>query len=290
MPDLSVFKGSVIHMPKSLGRGISIDPENSLFAVMGRTGPTNVFRFDDLVAVDVVQNDSSRQVTNRKSQALGVAVGGVLLGPAGMLIGGLSGSKRIDTKVTKLALKITTNHLHTPVIEIPFFLDPSGQKIDSDEVRLATLALEQWVGRFQAILAARTAKAPLPEPIAESLPPPTATRRSESFEQWSKRTSGADQQPISTGNERYRIRLLGCGYRRPNVIAAVRKILPLALSEAATVVDSAPLILVEGINSEEAETMLGWLKEAGGTARRELMSKHQSALPPSVEAALQKPK
>jgi hypothetical protein len=67
------------------------------------------------------------QKTNRGGQAVGAAVGAALLGPAGLLLGGLTGSKQNIEQVDKLSLKIYTNDLINPVHEIVFH-NLSGSK------------------------------------------------------------------------------------------------------------------------------------------------------------------
>lgn len=136
------------------GAGIAIDPANNKFAITNRAN-TRVFSFTDLVAVEVLRNGSSLTKTNRGSQVAGAAVGAVLLGPLGLLLGGVTGSKRNVEKVDRLSLKIFTNDLVTPVYEIVFFGGPQS-KPDSLLVKQGAQQLDEWYGRFQTILHMRT--------------------------------------------------------------------------------------------------------------------------------------
>lgn len=132
------------------GSGVGIDPNNNKFAII--TGKnTRVFSFADLVAVEVLRNGSSLTKTNRGSQVAGAAVGAVLLGPLGLLLGGVTGSKRNVEKVDRLSLKIFTNDLVTPIYEIVFFGGPQS-KPDSFVVKQGAQQLDEWYGRFQTIL------------------------------------------------------------------------------------------------------------------------------------------
>lgn len=151
LPD---FSSDVSFKAGSLGPGTAIDATRSKFAIVPQSGPARIFSFNQLTAIDIEKNGSSIQTTNRGSQAFGAAVGGVLLGPVGLLLGGLSGSKKSVEKIKRLSLKIYTNDLVKPMHEIVFFDHPSGVNPDSILVKPAIDNMEQWYGRFRTILAA----------------------------------------------------------------------------------------------------------------------------------------
>lgn len=140
-----VFKGAFG------GAGVAIDPGECKFAISHGSQGTKVFNFSDLVAVEVLRNGSSVSKTNRGSQVAGAAVGAILLGPFGLLLGGLTGSRRSVEKIDRLSLKVFTNDLVNPVHEIVFFNIP-GSKPDSLAVKNSSQELDSWHGRFQTIL------------------------------------------------------------------------------------------------------------------------------------------
>lgn len=143
-----------------------LDPEGHQFAIWRFDGEHRKYEFDQLVAVEIERNGSALELTNRGSQAMGAAVGGALLGPVGLLIGGLTGSKRQEERIKTLVLKIYTNDLHNPVSRVTFFKHPGGRKADAPEVQAAIEMLEDWYGRFRTILAAQ-AKSASPQPPNE---------------------------------------------------------------------------------------------------------------------------
>jgi hypothetical protein len=155
------FHPAVIFKGAFGGSGIAIDPQRNKFAISKGTHDTRTFSFSDLVAVEVLRNGSSVSKTNRGSQVAGAAVGAVLLGPVGLLLGGLTGSKRNVEKIDRLSLKVFTNDLVNPVHEIVFFNIP-GSKPDSLAVKQGSQDLDAWHGRFQTILhmGARASTAP----------------------------------------------------------------------------------------------------------------------------------
>lgn len=89
---------------------------------------------------------------------LGAAAGGILLGPAGLLLGGLSGSKRQEELLKKVSLKVFTNDLISPVEEIVFF-DGGPNGMPADRAKMFLDNLDQWHGRFQTILHMRNSQA-----------------------------------------------------------------------------------------------------------------------------------
>ncbi len=131
---------------------VILDPDTNQFAIAAPGRPVRVSAFDQLVGVDVERNGSALQKTNRGSQMVGAAVGGVLLGPLGMLMGGLSGSTRNEETVKRLSLKLYTNDLHNPATEIVFFHHKAGLKPDAKPVKLAAQQLDDWSARFQTVL------------------------------------------------------------------------------------------------------------------------------------------
>jgi len=137
--------------------GVAIDPTSNRFAIIHPGQPPKLFDFSQLVAVEVERNGSSITKTNRGSQVAGAAVGAVLLGPLGLLLGGVTGSKRNVEKVRRISLKIYTNDLVKPVQEIIFFNDNAGAKPDGILVKQAATLLDEWYGRFRTILEMRSA-------------------------------------------------------------------------------------------------------------------------------------
>ncbi|TIX46100.1 MAG: hypothetical protein E5W81_00545 [Mesorhizobium sp.] len=110
-----------------------------------------VYPFSDLIAVEVVRDGLSVVKTKRGSQLAGAAIGGVLLGPAGIIVGGLSGAKRQENKIEKLSLKLYTNHLVLPVQEL-VFCDLPRVGIDPKRAEHVIGELDQWYGRLRAIV------------------------------------------------------------------------------------------------------------------------------------------
>lgn len=117
----------------------------------------SVYGFDDLIAVELVRDGASVTKTQRGSQMTGAAVGSLLLGPAGLIVGGLSGAKRQVSKIEKLSIKLYANDLITPVQEL-FFLDFPGTGADPQQIQPILRDLDQWYGRLRVIVERKKGK------------------------------------------------------------------------------------------------------------------------------------
>ena len=75
---------------------------------------------------------------------------------------------------------------------------------------------------------------------------------------------GAAAEPVEEKTE-FDVILTGDGGKKINVIKEVRALTGLGLTEAKTLVESAPKAVKEGVNKDEAEKIKKQLEEAGAT-------------------------
>lgn len=179
------FSADIVFKSGSCDNAIAIDKQNKMIAVVLDAVKTHskayhpiVYPFNDLIAVEIVKNDMSITKTNRGSQAAGAAIGGALLGPAGLLLGGLSGSKRHESKITNLSLKLYTNDLDLPVHQIYFF-DGGTNGVDASSIEAIVSVMDQWYGRLRAIIENKHVIMPTPMPSEQPfIDQKTATTKS----------------------------------------------------------------------------------------------------------------
>ena len=76
---------------------------------------------------------------------------------------------------------------------------------------------------------------------------------------------GADAGPAAEEQTEFDVILTGDGGKKIQVIKEVRAITGLGLTEAKTLVESAPKAVKEGVNKAEAEEIKKKIEEAGGT-------------------------
>jgi large subunit ribosomal protein L7/L12 len=77
--------------------------------------------------------------------------------------------------------------------------------------------------------------------------------------------AGAAAAPAAEEKTEFDVILTGDGGKKINVIKEVRAITGLGLTEAKTLVESAPKAVKEGVNKDEAEKIKKQLEEAGAT-------------------------
>jgi hypothetical protein len=130
--------------------GIAIDDSNRKIALAVGRGKPAVYNYEDIENAEVEVNETLIQTSSVGSQATRGVVGFALLGPAGLLIGALSGKKDSKKYVNKLSLKISINDLENPIFRIIFY---DGEKVDFQSVNEKKWAkdAERWIKRISQI-------------------------------------------------------------------------------------------------------------------------------------------
>jgi hypothetical protein len=105
--------------------------------------------WSDINAVEIEKNGQSIQQTNRGSQVMGAAVGALLLGPLGLLMGGVTGSKRQRERINELGLKVVIDNREAPLHRIVFF-QSKGSGVDAQSHMLKEPARK--MEHFHALL------------------------------------------------------------------------------------------------------------------------------------------
>lgn len=167
----SDFAGADVFVSPYNGNGIAISP-GSTDLLLIRKDEQTVLAASGILAVEILADDTSIVSTNRGSQIAGAAVGGALLGPVGLLLGGLSGSTRSETKIKTLKLRIVTTDFSRPNHDIQFFRDLANNayKRDSFVLRGPIADAEKWHSRVTALMrAASTAPAFIPQTASASM-------------------------------------------------------------------------------------------------------------------------
>jgi hypothetical protein len=131
---------------------VAIDTANQDIAVVRQGTQPRVFGYNELSAVEVVTDNHSVARTDRGGQAVGAAVGGLMFGPAGAIIGGLSGGSSTTQKASKIAVKLYTTDMQHPLIEVVFKKFSVPIPVNSPGFQSFYVTADEWYGRFRAIM------------------------------------------------------------------------------------------------------------------------------------------
>jgi hypothetical protein len=137
------------------GYGLGLDPVSNQFAIAIPGAAPRVYRFDQLVAAEVVRDGQTITTTKGKVDTRGAALGTLLAGPVGGLLVGAKTSSTSESRTitTALSLKLFVNDLHTPTIYISFLGSGLGWQDGGIHFHKAVEELDAWFGRFRTIIA-----------------------------------------------------------------------------------------------------------------------------------------
>jgi hypothetical protein len=103
--------------------GVALDIRSEqvcLVTVVANVSQNRMVPFADIVSVELSEDGHTVTKTNRGSQAAGGLIGGLALGPAGLLLGGLSGGSTTKNKVSRIDVHIIVNDLSSPMHVVNF--------------------------------------------------------------------------------------------------------------------------------------------------------------------------
>lgn len=103
-----------------------------------------------VVASAVYEDGESVTTSSMGRTVAGAAVGAVLLGGAGGVVGGLSGRRRTAEQVSEIELRITVDDPDEPLFAVPFLAVPCARS--SELYRLSSAAARTWHGRAEVLM------------------------------------------------------------------------------------------------------------------------------------------
>jgi hypothetical protein len=128
------------------GTGLSIDTASKRIAFAVR-GASYVYRFSEIISVEVCKNNVWSTKTNRGSQIAGALVGKALFGPLGFDIGGRTGSTTMSERINALSLRICVQDIQRPMHEISFYRG-APIAIGTRKFRRCAALLNEWHARI----------------------------------------------------------------------------------------------------------------------------------------------
>jgi hypothetical protein len=160
LKNLNDFTHSQVFISKDLNSAIAIDSTRekiSLVSIEYAIASSVLIPFKDVLSCEIIENKSSLTKTVRSSQVGGALVGGVLLGAAGAIIGGLSGKTHTVDKVKNIDLLIVINNMESPIFRVNFLTtseydNPNGYDKDSDDYKSSLDSAKKWQSLIAIII------------------------------------------------------------------------------------------------------------------------------------------
>lgn len=140
------FTPNQVLLNSDITNGIAVDNNREkicIFSISKKNKlSSSVYHSQDIFSVEIIEDGDCITSTSRGSQVAGLAIGGVLLGGVGAVVGGLSGKKKESKKVSQVDLNVTLNNLSNPVNTISLLALPSFKT--SEPYKIAIKSAKKW--------------------------------------------------------------------------------------------------------------------------------------------------
>lgn len=139
------------------GQLIAIDKENERVIVWencwlySSEKKEYIIKFNDIYAIETYIDGLNISRTVRTNQAVSAAIGGLLFGGVGAVVGALTSEKK-EGKVKNIILRIIKNDVSHPTHEIIFLKEDIGFDRDSIIVKPAEELMEKWKHKLNIII------------------------------------------------------------------------------------------------------------------------------------------
>ena len=148
LPD---FRADDVYVSPYNLSGIAIDREQAKAALIAGD-QIDIIPANGFYKCELLQDGVQIARANRGSQLLGIAVGGALLGKAGAMIGGLSGSSTISENFHRVVLRLVVDHFDRPVHETVLVDSERALAKDNKLYKEAVEKAELWYGRVIGLM------------------------------------------------------------------------------------------------------------------------------------------
>ena len=153
---LNNFDPTAVYVSSSNLAGVAIDSSRREI-LLADEATLRRLTISSIISCDILEDDVRLAYVNLGSQLAGIAIGGILPGGVGAVIGSLSASKRSINNVRKIILRFMTDDFERPrhgVVLLDWSFSKTGIKRDSMLYRAALETAELWHGRVTAMMKA----------------------------------------------------------------------------------------------------------------------------------------
>ena len=155
---------SALNITKSVGDYLKIDEGAKKWYIGSEKKKKQpiVHDFSDIVDFELLEDGNSLA-----SGGLGrAAVGGVLFGGVGAIVGGTTGKKKTKNTCTELKIKITLNSITSPTEYIDFVSGGAEFKRDGVIYKMTIKNAQECLSLLQVMCNSRNLSSPTPQPVS----------------------------------------------------------------------------------------------------------------------------
>lgn len=134
---------------------IAVNASNRTFGIFNH-GSWHILNFEDLRDAEIQILENGTTYTTGSRSLIGAAVGGLIFGPAGAVVGGLG--RRTQSKTIshpeRVILSVHTKHIEKPIFELEFgslSFNSAGWSVTLEDVKVAN----EWLSRVKIAVDAR---------------------------------------------------------------------------------------------------------------------------------------
>lgn len=133
--------------------GLAVDEKRKKICLITNNGASvsqRVVYYKDIFSVELFEDGTSVTKTVRSSQIGGAAVGGLLFGGVGALVGGLCGKTETSEKIKRIDLRLIVNDTNAPLHDVTF-MNVEGKK-DGIIYTQAIQVARRWHGIVEVLI------------------------------------------------------------------------------------------------------------------------------------------
>ncbi len=133
-------------------KGILIDSVRHKVCLISGVNSIRVYGYKDILDVELVEDGKSLMKTSSGSIAGRAIVGGILLGPLGAVVGGVTGKKNKENSVMEVSLRLILNDTRNSIFTYTFLKNKSGIDKDSSAYKLAIEKAKKWHANIKIVI------------------------------------------------------------------------------------------------------------------------------------------
>lgn len=126
-----------------------LDDASQTLAIINNNGHHRLLHYSDILKVSYAENGQTIMSRSTGRTLGGAAVGGMLFGGAGAVVGGMSGNVKQQRKITSMDIRIVTRNTSKPTIILPVKLSSDAHAIENENLYNSR---KEWATEIQELI------------------------------------------------------------------------------------------------------------------------------------------